>query len=48
MGTRKWMRGGRAAGGATVTAHGDDRIRFSPHATTPLESLHRAGELLAG
>ncbi|SDY84764.1 Selenocysteine lyase/Cysteine desulfurase [Herbiconiux ginsengi] len=34
------------AAGITVTLHGDDRIRFSPHSTTPDETVDRVAELL--
>src|SRR6476620_10537724 len=35
-----------ADAGATVTAHGPDRIRFAPHATTPEDAIRRVAELL--
>jgi selenocysteine lyase/cysteine desulfurase len=37
-----------ADAGATVTAHGPDRIRFAPHATTPEDAIRRVAELLTG
>ena len=36
------------AAGITVTRHGDDRIRLSPHATTPAEALLTASSILGG
>ncbi|MCS5717009.1 aminotransferase class V-fold PLP-dependent enzyme [Herbiconiux sp. CPCC 205763] len=34
------------AAGVTATLHGDSRIRFSPHTTTPAETVERVAELL--